>query len=300
MATKISSSKIKATGEVYPELVLAYEHFNVRLFAEMLPPCLITLARGKNTLGYFSPGRFVRHDLQLTHELALHPGYFASRPLKDTLSTIAHELVHLWQFSFGTPSRGGYHNAEFAAMMTAIGLMASTTGMPGGAKVGEKMDHYIIEGGLFDRACDELIADGFHLSWFDRFPVEVPVGMDLPPDYRPPRLEDLGKLPAPQLSGDEIATAIKEAFHAGATVSVAPCPPARLPEPALTAISSALSWPCDQRKPGTRTKFRCSGCGGQAWAKASMDFQCNHCDRPMLPVGQTQRSRISPKVRVAS
>ena len=41
--------------------------------------------------------------------------------------------------------------------MEAIGLMPSNTGQAGGRKVGEQMTHYIIEGGLFARACAQLL-----------------------------------------------------------------------------------------------------------------------------------------------
>jgi hypothetical protein len=38
------------------------------------------------------------------------------------------------------------------AWMERIGLMPSATGAPGGRRTGQRMTHYIIRGGLFDRA----------------------------------------------------------------------------------------------------------------------------------------------------
>ena len=59
----------------------------------------------------------------MTDEIALNPAHFASRPTAGTLSTLAHEMAHLWQHHFGTPSRTGYHNKEWAAKMREIGLI---------------------------------------------------------------------------------------------------------------------------------------------------------------------------------
>ncbi|CAM2164597.1 Zinc metalloproteinase Mpr protein [Burkholderia latens] len=162
------------TPEVYAELQQAYDHFNAGLFDKQLPPCLITLQRERRTYGYFSHGRFVHHSGERTDEIAMNPSYFAIRSIRETLSTLVHEMVHGWQFHFGKPGRRGYHNREWAFRMESIGLMPSNTGEPGGRKVGEQMTHYIVDGGPFDRACAALITREFRLSWFDRFPAERP------------------------------------------------------------------------------------------------------------------------------
>ena len=41
--------------------------------------------------------------------------------------------------------------------MEEIGLMPSNTGSPGGKKTGQGMTHYIIPGGLFEKAFDSLV-----------------------------------------------------------------------------------------------------------------------------------------------
>ncbi|KPV50900.1 hypothetical protein SE17_24245, partial [Kouleothrix aurantiaca] len=58
-----------------------------------------------------------------------------------------------------------YHNAEWGAMMRAVGLIPSATGQPGGKATGQKMTHYIQENGAFARACARLLAGGFALRW---------------------------------------------------------------------------------------------------------------------------------------
>lgn len=164
-------SKRTPTAVTYAELQRAFDHFNKRLFDGELPPCLLTLQREKRTYGYYSHRRFIQsgEGRAFTDEIALNPAFFAVAGLLETLQTIAHEMVHLWQAHFGDPGRARYHNKEFAAKMEAIGLMPSSTGKPGGAKTGEKMADYPIEGGLFLAAASELMTDDFRISWHDRY-----------------------------------------------------------------------------------------------------------------------------------
>jgi ribosomal protein L37E len=84
------------------------------------------------------------------------------------LSTLTHEMAHLWQAHCGTPSRGGYHNREWAQKMVELGLIPSDTGRPGGRQTGQRMTHFIEPGGAFDKAADELIAKGFVVAFVDR------------------------------------------------------------------------------------------------------------------------------------
>jgi hypothetical protein len=81
------------------------------------------------------------------------------------LSTLVHEMCHSWQQHFGKPSRTGYHNRQWAAKMIEVGLMPSDTGAEGGKPTGQHMTHYIIDGGAFECAADELLATGFRLNW---------------------------------------------------------------------------------------------------------------------------------------
>jgi hypothetical protein len=81
------------------------------------------------------------------------------------LSTLAHEQVHLWQAHFGSPSRAGYHDKEWAAKMLEIGLHPSDTGQPGGKLTGQNMTHYIVDGGPFAQAAGRLIAKGWAVPY---------------------------------------------------------------------------------------------------------------------------------------
>lgn len=153
------------------ELQKAFDHFNERLFGGSLPPCLMTLQRKDRTCGYFSYQRFMdsRQQSNFTDEIALNPELFAMTGIVDTLQTVVHEMVHLWQYHFGKPGRRRYHNKEWADKMESIGLMPSDTGQFGGRRVGERMSDYPIEGGAFLKAAEELLTEDFQLSWHDRY-----------------------------------------------------------------------------------------------------------------------------------
>jgi hypothetical protein len=108
------------TSKTYDGLTEAYAFFNARLFDGKLPSCLITMQRKAKAYGYFAGGRFGSKDgSEIADEIALNPTHFKGRGLEDSLSTLVHEMAHLWQHHFGKPSRTGYHNKEWAACMTA-------------------------------------------------------------------------------------------------------------------------------------------------------------------------------------
>ena len=49
--------------------------------------------------------------------------------------------------------------------MEELGLMPSSTGCHGGKRTGRKVSHYIIDGGPFEIACNELTKDGFTIQY---------------------------------------------------------------------------------------------------------------------------------------
>lgn len=163
-----SDRLLSPTIEVYGQLQIAYTFFNRQLFADQLPNCVITLQRsGKRTYGYFSADRFANGIGRVADEIALNPHFLKRRAFVDVMSTLVHEMVHLWQHHCGHPSRICYHNAEWARRMREVGLQASHTGAVGGRETGQRMTHYIIPGGRFELAAKELQASPLALSWFD-------------------------------------------------------------------------------------------------------------------------------------
>ena len=155
------------TRETYDAFQDAFERLNHRLFEHRLPNALITLQRRARSYGYFAAKRMRRSDGARAHEIALNPAHFKDRAASETLATLVHEMVHLWQAEFGAPGRGGYHNREWADAMKRIGLRPSATGAPGGRETGDRMSQYVRPGGAFERAARELIAGGFRIEWCD-------------------------------------------------------------------------------------------------------------------------------------
>src|SRR5262249_21985901 len=64
--------------------------------------------------------------------------------------------------------RNRYHNREWADKMEEVGLIPSATGLPGGKRTGQRVTHYVLDGGPFVRACAELLAGGVRLDWQSR------------------------------------------------------------------------------------------------------------------------------------
>jgi hypothetical protein len=166
---KRAMPKEAITPAEYRAFQEAYDFFNAELFAGSLPHVLVTLQRHAKTSAYFSPERFSgRNEAKVTaHELAMNPDSFTGRTDESILSTLAHEMAHVWQQTHGTPPRRSYHDRQWAAKMKSIGLQPSDTGEPGGKETGQKMNHYVTPAGAFERATAELLQAGFALSWAD-------------------------------------------------------------------------------------------------------------------------------------
>jgi hypothetical protein len=149
----------------YQGFQTAYDFFNRELFGGSLPQVLVTLQRHAKTKGYFSPERFTgRIDNAAVHELALNPDGFAGRTDALILSTLVHEMAHVWQQTYGERPRRGYHDRQWAAKMREIGLQPSSTGEEGGAETGQSVSHYSIPEGRFAKAYAKLAASGFRVS----------------------------------------------------------------------------------------------------------------------------------------
>lgn len=54
-----------------------------------------------------------------------------------------------------------------ATKMRALGLIPSDTGQLGGKDTGQRMTHYIGEGGRFSRYCTELLSTGFTVPYVE-------------------------------------------------------------------------------------------------------------------------------------
>jgi hypothetical protein len=169
------------TEKEYGTFAEAIRYFNRRLFGGALPDCLFTLERKHGARGYYSSKAFEERDgaagadenapnpdppkKREADKIVLNPVEFQGRTDEEILSTLVHEMTHHWQDHFGHPGRGRYHNREWADRMEELGLMPSDTGGPGGKRTGQRMTHYILDDGPFDKVARELLSGGFRLNW---------------------------------------------------------------------------------------------------------------------------------------
>ncbi len=231
------------TKETYSELQEAYEFFNQEIFSNELPFCLITLQRNKRTYGFFSFQKFIHVDGKKTDEIALNPAYFSVCPPEEIMQTLVHEMVHLWQYHFGKPGRGGYHNKEWALKMESIGLMPSSTGKEGGKKTGDRIADYFIENGLFIKKYRKLFSKDFQISWMDRFPVR-----------------------------EKLLEAIENGTVHGLNVETSE----ELEELGLIVNEDGgIEIGCDNKS--NRQKYHCPKCLVNVWGKPNLSLVCGDC-----------------------
>jgi predicted SprT family Zn-dependent metalloprotease len=143
----------------------AYDHFNAALFQGRLPAVVFEYTNRKTVRGFAAPDRYADKDGAASHVVAMNSTLFIDRPLRDTLSTLVHEMTHIEQFEEGTGTRPGYHNRRWGELMKRVGLHPSHDGKPGGRETGQRVTHYVIPGGPFDVAADDLLSTG----WIIRF-----------------------------------------------------------------------------------------------------------------------------------
>jgi predicted SprT family Zn-dependent metalloprotease len=162
METSVNiANSFQPTEQTYNSLLVAYDYFNAKLFDNQLPTCLVTLQRKKGAKGYFSGNRFQTREGNLTtDEIALNPSIFAQRTLEQTLSTLVHEMAHLWQHHNGKTSLS-YHNKEWGLKMDELGLTPTSTGAVGGKRTGKRVTHMIVPDGPYAIAYQGLIAGGY-------------------------------------------------------------------------------------------------------------------------------------------
>lgn len=156
-----TKTKTSAAVSDLSAIKAAYDFFNRKLFDGELGEVYFTLNRRNKTLGYFHEDKFRMKeygDEVKMSELALNPDTFLLRTDEEILSTLVHEMCHVWQAEKGKKkSKKGYHNKEWGNKMESVGLIPSSTGKVGGKKTGQSMSHYIDDTGKFKTAVSEFL-----------------------------------------------------------------------------------------------------------------------------------------------
>jgi predicted SprT family Zn-dependent metalloprotease len=175
----------RPTKEQFENFSKIYDYFNEKLFYGNLKSCFLNFSRkGSAVNGFFAPERWYKGDF-VTHEISLNPLALGKRDFKWLCGVVVHEMCHLWQHDNGTTSRNGYHNAEWGKKMIEVGLMPSQTGQPGGKMKGQQMDHYIITGGKYDIAFNDMPKD-LLLPWqsVESLLLKGEIGEDVPEELK--------------------------------------------------------------------------------------------------------------------
>lgn len=301
--------KVHATQEVYQELQTVYDIYNQKLFNNELPGALLVICRKRNSKGFFSPARYANKEGVLADEIALNPEFFLVRSVEEVLSTLAHEMAHQFQFHFGNDVKSGYHNKEFSLKMEEIGLITSSTGYPGGDRVGERMTHYIAEDGPFINITRELLKTRFGILWYDRYPNQYMM--------RPPAQVDVENAVEQRVQVEEdVKKALEEqgklkSNRGRKKQEVMLVEPAAISSPAImvdtplsqsTHIDIVNLEPTQQNssivvarlmkreeakaKAGKRVKYSCPSCEDSVWGKPEMSLICGRdgCGHSALQV----------------
>ncbi|MDH0190268.1 SprT-like domain-containing protein [Stenotrophomonas sp. GD03993] len=259
------------------ELQQAFDHYNAQLFDGRLPPCLMTLQRTARTFGYFSHQRFLSAKNGVaTDEIAINPQYLANFPPLEAMQTVVHEMCHMWQYHFGKPSKRSYHNKEWADKMEAVGLMPSSTGRPGGARTGEKIADYPIEGGRFLQATRQLFSEGPFLTWYDRF--------SAPGRSRPGIASQAMSvsIAGAAMFAEEAEDEDQDDVEHGAPIGIILDLPNWLtsaPSASDTTLAASLTVREDGQG-GQRHKYRCQACSINVWGKGGLKIVCGECGHP--------------------
>jgi len=272
------------TRQIYDVLIYAFNFFNKKLFDDSLPKCIITFHRQRKIMGYAAFDRWTNKGGQKVNEIAVNPEYFEHYPLIEIFQTICHEMVHIWQLVYGTPSRRGYHNKEWALKMHSIGLIPSSSGEPGGAETGEYMMDYILIDGPFHEACQELVGLGYDFPWVDAFPMfrlDRPV-LAYTKEKSPVELQ---RNFLPRVSRHERNTA---GFQNEALDNITIEKSSSEHEATETIQSLFNKIPqYHSTKPHMRsgkTKYTCRGCGINVWGKPNLRIACMDCNLELLNI----------------
>ncbi len=105
-----------------------YQHVDwmrVELFDGKLPEVVLSFeATNSKTLGHYVLGR---NAMGLQWNVNVNRRHL-KRPEQAVVATLLHELVHVWQDTYGHCGRPPYHNAEFQERVRALGIPTDLRG----------------------------------------------------------------------------------------------------------------------------------------------------------------------------
>lgn len=156
---------LNPTAETYETLVFLFDVANKELFEGRLPRPLFNFQRHGKSMGFLNLAKVENEASEKSDKITLNPEYLRDASTLDLMVVMVHLMIHMQQAYFGSPSRGGYHNREFASIAKSMGLYPSDTGEPEGKETGQHISHYIVDGGRFHRLAVGLENRGVRLRW---------------------------------------------------------------------------------------------------------------------------------------
>lgn len=139
--------------EIATDLYRWVDRFNDRFFGREMPNALLSFER--MDIRVLASYTLNRNAQGLLYEITFNARHL-DRPLWETLETLMHEYVHLWQQNHGQhPVSRNYHNREFVGRCESLGL------------------HPAIGSGAH-----KLPADGPFAEFLRAYGVEEPVALD--------------------------------------------------------------------------------------------------------------------------
>lgn len=283
------------TPQLAVELQYAFDELNRRLGLH-IKPTMIRIARERPVFAWFMPNAVTRFDgMDVIHEIAVNDTYFAARTLFDTLASLGAVMVEAFWYDRGKAVKDGYRHVWWAHKMETIGLMPSASGERGGARTGRKVSQYIIEGGRFQRACEQLLENGFLISWFSRYAAAKPAGMSSAPSS----LKDTQLASAPpvaaspaieELTLGELAKAEARAILMGGK-------PSEMPEERLRGAFDRIMWERDPTK-ATQVKYSCN-CDppNHVWGRKDLRLRCEAACKQIFTKDTSKREYGMKKAR---
>ena len=148
------------TKEQFEAYQKIFDFMNARLFDGSLPSVLLNFSRKSGSKGFFAAERWSRGK-EIAHEISLNPQILKIEPDEETVSTLVHEMVHLWRYGQPDPPSNGYHDKAWAQKMIKIGLQPDDGN---GETTGFRMSHRIIPDGAFQEAFQEM-PEELRLPW---------------------------------------------------------------------------------------------------------------------------------------
>ena len=131
-----------------------FRTLNSKYFDGRLEEPIITVQSTPRAYGHITVGKSWRKGQEHRHELNIGAGTL-DRPIESIVSTLLHEMVHLWNLQTGVKdcSRGGtYHNKRFKQAAEERDLIISYDGTIGWSitEPSDRLLEFIIEQGWCD------------------------------------------------------------------------------------------------------------------------------------------------------